>query len=209
MRPYPCITGLLLTVLVTLGFAGDRSATWAFPEAAIVNPSWALDFDYDKPRAIAVQDAAGHTRWYWYMTYKVTNNTDEDQLFVPEFTIATDQGDVIAAGRNVPTNVFDAIRRQVKNPMIDSPIQVVGNLLQGADYAKESVAIWPAFVGDIDEFTVFVAGLSGDSTTIRNPVTGEEVLMRRNTMLTYKTPGNHASPQGQPVVFVSEQQVMR
>lgn len=182
----------------------------AFPEPAVVSPSWNLDFEHGKPTPVAVKDAAGQTRWFWYLPYKVTNNTSDDQLFIPEVTIATDRGQIVRAGQDVSATVFEQIKKNLNNPLLESPIEVVGRILQGQDYAKESVVIWPHFRGeDADEMTIFFAGLSGESQTIPNPSTGEPVLVRRTTAITYGLPGNYPTPQNAPVVPKDERDVMR
>lgn len=207
LKPMPLlllVSGLLLAVVALIG-----PTAAGYPEPAAVSPSWNLGFSYRDPEPIAVRDVTGAVRWYWYITYKVVNDTGSDQLFIPEFTIATDGGQIISAGRNVPASVFPEIKRRLNNPLLDSPIDVVGKLLQGEDYAKESVAIWPAFENDVDQYDVFVAGLSGENDTYVNPITGENVLVRRTLMITYQTPGNHPTPERQPVINAAEAEVMR
>lgn len=181
----------------------------AFPEPAVVSPSWNLDFQAQAPRPTAYTDIDGNTSWYWYLPYKVTNRTGADQLFIPEVIIYTDTGQILRAGQNVPSGLYPIIERHLNNPLLESPIEVVGKILQGDDYARESVAIWPAFEGDVDQFIVFFGGLSGETQTVHNPLTGEPVLVRRTRMLTYRTPGNYPTPQNQPVIFEGEQEVMR
>lgn len=182
----------------------------AYPTPAVVSASWNLDFEAGEPQSIMVPDAAGRNRWYWFLPYRVTNNSGADQTFIPEVTVYTDQGDILAAGQRVPSNVYAAIARRMGNDLLQSPVEVVGRLLQGEDYAKESVAIWPAFEGeDVDRFTVFIGGLSGETTTVANPSTGEEVLVRRTRAIDYAVPGNYPTPQGQPVEKVRERDVMR
>lgn len=198
--------GLLALLLAAVGPIGQVTA---FPEPAVVSPSWNLDLEYDQPRAVAVNDPAGNVRWFWYLPYQVTNRTGEERLFIPEVTVYTDTGEIIRAGHGVPAGVVDAVQKQLNNPLLESPIEVVGTILQGEDYAKESVAIWPAFDGDVDQFTIFFGGISGETQTVTNPLTGEEVLVRRTKMLTYRTPGNYPSPQNQPVIFEGERDVMR
>lgn len=181
----------------------------AYPEPAIVSPSWNLEFTHGQPRAISVRGIDGQPRWYWYLPYKVVNNTGEDRLFVPEFTIYGDNGQIIQAGQDVPASVYVAIRDQLKNDLLESPVAVVGELLQGEDYAKESVAIWPDFSEDVDEFTIFVGGLSGETQTIENPATGEKTLVRRTLALHYKAPGNFPSPRNATIIAAGEEHVMR
>lgn len=197
----------LLVAMFVLG-----SARWvqAYPEPAVVSPSWALDFTFETPRTLAVKGIDGSIQWFWYMPYKVVNASGEDRLFVPEITLATDAGDIFAADEGIPATVYNKIREQENNTLIESPMQVVGKILQGEDYAKESVAVWPAFTQDVDQFSVFVGGLSGENVTLEAEGDQTPVLLRRTTMLLFKTPGNHVgNPQQQPIEWVSSTDVMR
>ena len=201
-------------VLLVFGLAlacvlGPTPQTQAYPEPAIVSPSWSLDIEVQKPEPIAIEDVDGTVRWFWYMTYKVVNPTDEDLLFIPEITIANDQGEIINAGQSVPPTVFPAIHKRLGNPLLLSPVQVVGKLLQGEDFAREGVAIWPVSDKDVDSFSVFIAGLNGETQNATNPLTGESVLVRRTLMIDYKTPGNYKNPQSQPIIETGRREVMR
>jgi hypothetical protein len=140
--------------------------SWAAPEPSIVPRNWQLDFTFGKPKPIAVPDVGGEVRWYWYMTYKVTNNTGDDRLFIPDFTIATDEGEMHTAGKGIPARTFDLIKEREKNPLLLSPIDIVGKLLQGEDYARESVAIWPHFRKEPSSISIFAAGLSGETQRV-------------------------------------------
>ena len=181
----------------------------AFPRPAIVSDAWHLEFTHSIPKTISVVGADGQARWYWYITYKVQNDTGEDQLFVPEVTVATDSGLILAAGKDVPAGVFGAVKQQLEQPLLESSAKVIGRILQGPDHAKEGVAIWPAPDEDVDRFTIFVAGLSGETRKIEHPVTGEPVLLRKTLMLEYNVPGTPASLQDQTVIEVGSGWVMR
>jgi len=176
-----------------------RLPALGFPEPEMVSGAWLLDFSADKPRQIAVPDLLGNVHWYWYMTYKVVNHTESEQLLIPEFTITTDRGDIIEAGDNVPTNVFRAVREQVGNPLLESPLQIVGKILRGEDHARESVAIWPAFDHNVDTMSIFVAGLSGETTFVMNPMTHKQMTMRRTLMLEFALPGT-GELRGEPLI---------
>jgi len=204
------LTGLVLPALILAAvLASTQRSTFAYPEPSIVPRSWEFDFEIDKPRAIAVKDVSGKLSWYWFITYKVTNNTQQERLFIPETTIATDEGDILTPGRNVPFNVFDAIKKKVGNTLLENPSDIVGRILQGEDNARESVIIWPALDHHVSEVKVFMGGLSGETTVIKNPRTGENVLMSKTLMLTYKTPGKPLRPQQQTVIESRRDWVMR
>lgn len=197
----------VLVAVMGLTWAGQRVA--AYPEPAAAQRSWQLEFEAQAPQPIAVADNSGRVRWYWYICYKVVNHTGQDRMFIPDVTVATDQGDIISAGRNIPARVFTAIKQRVGNPLLENPTQMVGRLLQGEDYARESVAIWPDPGPDVDEIRVFFEGWSGETAQVTNPLTNKPVLMRKTLMRVYQMPGKPATPQDQTVVAAEERWVMR
>ena len=216
-RGTKAMAGKLAPTLLILAFACSaislsNSRLLAFAEPALVPTSWQLEFTYRAPRPIAVRGIDRRVRWYWYMPYKIVNNSGQEQFFVPEFTIATNRGDIITAGRGIPPHVFTAVKKELGNRLLENPLQVSGRILLGEDHAKESVAIWPVFQHDVDYQTIFVASLSGESVIIKHPLTGKDVPLRKSLMLTYHTPGSRApsvTPQQQTVRLLSKTWVMR
>lgn len=189
---------------------GAAPAATAYPQPAAVPRAWQFDFTFHPPQPIAHTDLAGRTTWYWFMTYKLVNNTGQQRIFIPEITIATDAGDIITAGRDVPPRVLDAVRERLGNDLIENPAQMIGRtVLQGRDHAGESVAVWRDFAHDVDHVSIFIEGLSGETTRIDHPLTGEPVLMRKTLMLQYALPGRPPSPRQQEVVAQGEQWIMR
>lgn len=245
MRPLPLpalFTALLLASAVPSAWAQDEpeasgESPGTFAEPSIINPTWEFELEVNPPRAIAVTDRNGLNSWYWYLPYKVVNNTGEDRLFIPEVTVMDNNGRIVTAGRRIPQNVFPAIANRLNNSLLESPDDVLGRLLQGEDFAKESVAIWPASPRDVDEFTVFFAGADGETKQLLSPLTGEPVMqaaidpitgeavtdadgnpvmqpvmVRRTRGFTYTTPGTlngAGSLREQPVRLAAEFAVMR
>ncbi|QDU73033.1 hypothetical protein [Mucisphaera calidilacus] len=202
---------ITLLIAVTPALAQDEPDT-GHPEPGIISPSWVLDLQWDIPRTIAVKEPSGTVRWYWFMTYSVTNNTGDERLLVPEFDIADDTGRIIAANQGIAPTVYNEIERVIANPLLQSPTEAVGRLLQGKDHARDSVAIWRAPYEDIDEMTVFIGGLSGETATIAHPDPdreGETIQLRRTRMLRFSAPGFYDNPQFQPIELVEERDVMR
>jgi len=201
-------TALVLFVgAATLLLAGSTAT--AYPEPSLIGRAWQLSFRYTKPRVITIRGLDNRQRWYWYMSYIVINNSNAEQFFVPEVTVATDRGDVITAGSGVLGGAFSAIKKEIGDPLLENPAQVSGRILIGKDHAKASVVIWPAFSKDIDQMTLFVAGLSGEKQAISHPLTGEEIVLRKSLMLSFDTPGTPHSPQQHQVKLRSKQWVMR
>lgn len=193
-----------------LGLPTTGPTASAYPQPAAVPRAWQFDFTYQAPQAIAYTDVAGQTSWYWYLPYKLVNNSGSERIFIPEITIATDAGDIITAGRRVPPQVFEAIQKRLGNPLLEPPAQMIGRtVLQGEDHAGESVAIWPNFDHDVDQISVFIEGLSGETTRISHPVTGDPILMRKTLMLNYDLPGQAPSPRLQQIIDRGQQWIMR
>jgi hypothetical protein len=215
---FPAATRLTLMAAVLAATALAGTANAASDEEkyryATSDPSvaaWQIDFQFQKPAPIAVRNADGAVEWYWYLPYKVVNNTGARRLFVPSVAVADDNGRVIQAGQDVPDKVYDKVQQRLSDPLLKSPIQVKGPLLEGQDHAEESVFIWKAFERNekIDRFRIFVAGLSGKTTMIQNPRTGEPVQLQHTLMLEYRAPGAPASPADQPLEFLKQDWVMR
>lgn len=210
---------MLTGALIAGGFAlntrnvsgADDEKPRTYPEPSVSSRAWRFDFSYDTPKPIHVKQSNGTSRWYWYMTYKVTNNSGTERIFVPDITVVTDTGETITAGKDVPVGVYTAIKDSTGNRLLESPILVVGRLLQGEDNSRESVAIWPANENgkDVDQFKIFVAGISGELAVTQNPKTSEDVVLRRTLMLTFDLPGTNVPLQKQPVVPKGKEWVMR
>ncbi|XAL97990.1 hypothetical protein OT109_10310 [Phycisphaeraceae bacterium D3-23] len=232
------VAGLSFSAVTSVS-AQDENESGA-PEPELVTSSWMLTFTYETPRTIPIEMADGSTQWYWFMTYKVLNdprirnNNRESILFIPDIIIADDRGGIIHANRDISPRVFPAIKDLLRNDLLESPAQVSGNMLPGEDFIKESVAIWPVSDEDVDEFSIFIAGIYGETCTVPHPITGEPmtervthprtgepvmdangepetrpIYLRRNRMLRFVTPGTIRNPQRQSIRLEEETDVMR
>ncbi len=57
----------------------------AYPKPSPYPKSWELDFQHGMPTRVVVQVPGQNVpQAYWYMTYTITNNSDTEQLFLPE-----------------------------------------------------------------------------------------------------------------------------
>lgn len=191
----------------SLGLTGLVSPAMAFPEPSAAGISWELTFSSQPLSVIGVEGIDGRTKWYWYFSYKVVNLTGEERLFVPKITLASEQGDIIAAGTNVPSGVYQAIKAKLGNSLIEPPAKAAGRLLQGVDFAMESLAVWPVLDHDVQSLTIFVGGLSGESKSVS--LGGTESILTKTLMHSYDLPGDVAAPQMQTIVPSSRRWVMR
>jgi hypothetical protein len=186
------------------------------PEPKIITEAWEFDFTFKQPRVISVKDIDGMTRYYWYLPYTVTNNTGEDRLFVPHFAVLTDAGHLISAGRDVDPTIFAAVYAEQRDELLESPVKIIGRLLQGEDNARSSVAIWQAPEQDVDKMWVFIAGLSGETAIVDNPVPDDDpetddqtVVLRKTLMIEFETPGTIDDLRNKPVVQTGKKWIMR
>jgi hypothetical protein len=192
--------------LLALGHGRAHSA----PEPQAITTAWQFDMEFDQLRMIEVKlPTTEGSSFFWYLPYTVTNNTGEDRLFIPEFTVLGSDGSLVTAGRKINPIVFDAIKARLENPLLESPLQVLGNVLQGEDNARDSVAIWPVEFSDIDTMRVFVTGLSGETAIVADPMTDEEVILRKTLMLGFETPGDLTHVLTKPITFAQRTWVMR
>jgi len=142
------------------------------PEPASTPVSWEFDFKYLEPRRIEVKLAGSdQPEVFWYMVYTVTNTGRTTQHFYPTFTLVTEELRVIETDMGISPLVFQAIRERhkVTHPYLVHPTKAIGELRSGDDYACESVAIWRATDVNVTNFTIYVAGLSGEARVLRNP----------------------------------------
>ncbi len=163
---------LALAILALAAIPGLAGKAAAAPQPSIAPKSWQLEFEFEDPRRISVQIPGEKVpRTYWYMLYTVSNNSGRDVQFLPRLEIVTDKLRVVETDAAADPAVFAAIKKLHlrDHPFLLEPLEVMGKLLQGADNAKDSVAIWQDFTGDARQFTVFVGGLSGESVMLPNP----------------------------------------
>jgi hypothetical protein len=198
----------LMAATAALTFHNNQAT--AYPEPAIITTAWQFDIEFDRPRVISVRTpGTQQVREYWYLPYTVTNNTGEDRLWVPQVTIYNSAGEVVSAGKGIPPVVFDRIKQQLENELLERPINVVGQLLQGADNARDSVFIWPVSKEDVDSSRVFIGGLSGETALVEDPAGGDPILLRKTLLLEYQTPGYTGPVELKPVKLVRQDWVMR
>ncbi len=140
------------------------------PAPAPYSISWEFDFRYMDLRRLDIQ-VGGRTEAYWYMPYTVINTSPDTQRFFPRFEIVTATLHVAPADVGIPRAVYDAIRERhrVTHKYFTHPTKAIGPLRSGADNAIESVAVWRAADLQVNKFTLYVAGLSGEARLVRNP----------------------------------------
>ena len=208
---------LALTAAAALAAALPPLATvaHAYPQPSPYPVAWQFDFTYDQPRRIVVDTPRGRQAFF-YMTYTVTNNTDQERPFLPVFEMMTKDGRILRSDRGVPAGVFGAIVREERNDLLLDSLDVSdGPLLLGEDRQRQGVAIWPEPTPEMGTFKIYVGGLSGETATVevggetvRNDE-GRPVLLFKTKELTFRQLGDDQRPGNDPLVQVDEDWVMR
>ena len=160
----------LLPLLIVLQ-AADARPVGVGPAPSPVPIAWEFELRFLDPQRIEVQ-IAGQREEYWYVVYTVENRSGTTQRFYPTFQIVTEDLNVIDTDLGVSPLVFEAIRERhrITHKYLVHPTEGIGDLRTGDDHALESVAIWRTSDLAANNFTMYVAGLSGETRLVRNPV---------------------------------------
>ncbi len=189
----------------------SSTPVYAAPEPSPVATQWEFTFEEGALRLAWVDDGNG-VNPYFYLTYRITNHWGGVKLFAPDVQLMTDNVNVIRSGRDVSSGVTAAIMERLNNPLLESQIEIVSNVLEGVEHARDGVVIWPAKDLEADEVTVFFAGLSGE---FQSYVVGRETPdphrynLRKTLMLRYSTPGEIGQQGDAPFEQVEKRWVMR
>ncbi len=188
---------LLAAALIGAGSLSLASRTFAAPEPSIVPISWELNFRHgDLQRLITTVNGSPVT--YWYMRYTVINNSNQDVLFTPDFQLSTDTGQVQPAFKDVPSAVVTQIKSMYKNTQLLGPNEILGKLLQGEDNAKDGVIVFSNIDPDARQYQIFIAGLSGETAQVDNPLTHQPAVLQKTLILDYTIPGQAINIQPAP-----------
>lgn len=194
--------------LTVAGMAALAGTVGLAPEPDPIPRRWQLDVAFS-PVRVHVADVEGKgTKAFFYLTYKVTNNSGKDVLFAPSFELST--GDQpVRSGRDVPGEVTKALLEQTQNPLVQDQIAILGNILQGPENAKEGLVVWTADNLKPDRLVMYAAGFSGETTSVTPPTGGDPVLLRKTKMIRYELKGELVG-QGQAPIEATEQRwIMR
>ena len=196
-----------LTPLVALAAVlAVTSSVLAPPKPAAVPLRWELRFD---PGDLRLHIDPVTDRAYWYFNYSVTNLTGRDQIWAPSFVLFTDAGEILPSGRSVPARVQERIREMLRNPLLRTQNESIGDLLQGREHALDGLVVWPADSPGVNEISLFVSGISGETARVMNPATGESVILRKTLQRGYLVRGEALARGGRPVEFRRQEWVMR
>ncbi|MGQ0626840.1 MAG: hypothetical protein ACT4PL_01920 [Phycisphaerales bacterium] len=188
--------------------AGAVSLAMA-PEPDPVPRRWQFDVVMGPLRLATFTTDKDGPRTYAYCTYKVTNNSGDDLLFAPSFELSLGAGETIKSGRAVPAEVSKKLIERSQNPFLQDQISVIGNLMQGAENAKEGLVVFTMDNLKPEKIAVYAAGFSGETTSLSIPGAAEKVLLRKTLCLDYVVTGELTGRGDKPIDLSEQRWVMR
>ncbi|HEV7299359.1 MAG TPA: hypothetical protein VGN72_08345 [Tepidisphaeraceae bacterium] len=187
-----------------------------FPVPSPYPKAWELKFEHGTPQRIVVDIGNDKPKAYWYLTYTVTNNTNDEHTFLPVLELLAKDGRVFRSDSKVPPQVFGTIKDRERNGFLESQYNIGGALRLGPDQARDGVAIWEEVSPEMGTFSIFVGGLSGEytflkdasGTDVKTP-DGNPVILRKTLQLNYLIRGDEVYPGEDAVNENAENWVMR
>lgn len=171
------------------------------PRPRLLNRSWQIKFVWHTPTRLFYMSGTGQNmqlRKYWYLTYSIINQTHRDLYFTPAFELRLDNGRIISPVVGITPRLYRAVKHATGNPFLIDPDMVSGKLLQGADNAKDSFAIFDRVPSGIRGFKIFVSGLSGETAIQKDPLNGKPVVLHKTLVLDYRIAGHAINMTPQP-----------
>ena len=216
LKPAPTCVAILCAAAGLASVLPLESAALAYPKPSLYPISWEIDFKCETPKRIVVETPGSRDpKAYWYMTYVATNNTREEQIFLPTFEMVTKDGRILPANPAISPAVFAAIARRERSRPLQPALKLQGQILVGEDQAKYGVAIWEEPTPEPGTFSLFVGGLSGETTPVTDdsgkPLTGtdgQQLTLRKTKQLDFTVRGDELYG-NDPIVKDGESWVMR
>ena len=182
------------------------------PEPAPVPQRWQLDVEPGPLRVISVDVPKVGPRMFFYMSYRVTNNSGQDVLFAPSFEMSDGEGNITRSGRDVPQLVTTKVLETLQNPLIQDQISIIGELTQGKENGKDGVVIWTVNDTNPQGIVVYGAGFSGETATVELPGKDgakQKFVLRKTLMLDFEAPGTMEGQRSEPFKLGSQTWIMR
>ncbi len=178
----------LLALALAGGLVLDLSASAARPaHAAPLAEDSDLDFRPGELR-IFIDPVDGKT--YWYFTYRVVNRTGAERMWAPKFEFYGDRGELIDAGKGVPTRVTKAVIDKAGTKFTQDQYQILGPILVGEENAKDGLVVFAKPESKITEMIIFLQGLSNEVRREVEVSSGEVRMKRKVLEMRFLAPGN-------------------
>ena len=197
---------LLRSTIASLCLLCIACAAAAYPVPSSFPIRWELQF---QPGPLRLYTDELENKHYWYFTYTVVNRTGQDRIWAPNFVLFTDAGEIRTSGQDVPARITTEIYDMLGNELIETQYEILGEILQGREHAREGLVIWPAESMEVTELSLFVSGISGETTRVPHPLTGEMMVLRKTLQRNYRVPGNPAARGSEPAELVEQGWIFR
>ncbi len=210
---------ILAVAVLAVPLVGESNAA---PEPSLALKTWQLDFEFHDPARISVTlPGKDKPTSYWFLLFTVTNNTGREIEFYPTFQLVTDTLDIVDGNEEISPSVYRAIRERYNKlyPFLVDPTRMYGTLRQGEDNRRTGVVAFRSFDPDADALTVYVSGLSGELSRVRNPayeplkVESDKnrpfFVLRKTLAVRYNLPGDRESRRLTDPIRVKREWVMR
>ena len=192
--------GLLLSPVAFAAEEANKDAG-SYPKPSPYPITWELKFKHSMPKRIVVDTGTGAPQAFWYVVYTVTNNSDQERTFLPFFEMLTSDGNVIRSDRNISMQVFRDIKAREKSQFLEHFTQIGGEIRLGEDEARTGVAIWKEPKPEMGSFSIFLTGLSGEATRLKDAegkelkdADGKPIILRKTLQLNYFVRGDEVYP---------------
>jgi len=158
---------------------------------------WILEFTYKPVRMIDVDIPGKGRRRVHYLYYRVVNRSGKPRMFVPQFTLVTDEGkryeDVV-----LPQAVKNIQAREDPTKELLGAVSIMGMIppstKEGVDDAVYGVAVWDTVDFKADAFKVFVRGLSDGFQVVTPPDGSKPYTRYKAVRLDFTRPGDERQP---------------
>jgi hypothetical protein len=184
-----CLAAASIALAMPVPAAPVQAAAPA-PGQARVKPATRDDLDFRPGALTLVTDEATGQRFLVF-TYVVANKTGKSQRFAPRFELLMGDGTILSGGKDVPVDAAARLRRTCASPRALDQFQVMGEIQEGEENAKDGFVVWPA-QGDTKEVTLFVTGTSAAFDRVADPQGGKDTIVRRTWVRHYALPGVQA-----------------
>ncbi len=179
----------ILAILVTVTVAVCLQQAVAYPRPARGSSRPEVTFQPGPLRMFTSEDG----NRYWYLVYDVVNTSGEDRTWAPAAVLYTDKGEIRRDGEGVSHQTRKAIMTHVGDPLVEPKVAIIGVLRQGTGHARRGMLVWPAGTRHVNEFRIFVEGISPETAIVPHPVSGDPVTLRKNLYLHYLVGGEAAA----------------
>lgn len=165
-----------------------------------------LKFENDTPDRIEIFQKEGSPKVYWYMTYKITNDTNDDWRIMINIRAKTD------SHKKYHDLSFPLAKESIEEKLGKkfNGIRDVSQTIIKAGETKECVAIFNAIDPEMDKLRIYIEGLTND-------IKVEDIKGRPNKRrvtdkilkLVYKRPGDEFHAMLKTLEFVKKEWIKR